>query len=211
MRKKERKMKNYLKKYIAVLLAALMLLLPTACQTRQAAEPYGQQTSLSEAQSPSRQSPEAAPVSQDESSSSQTGSAGSGRESGPQTEPAPEGPDVDGYYYAVEDVVNYIDAYGELPENFITKKEARELGWEGGSVERYLEGAAIGGDSYGNREGLLPKGHKYIECDIDTDGQNSRGAKRLVFSYDGLYFYTDDHYESFRELWVTEGGEVEWR
>ena len=31
---------------------------------------------------------------------------------------------------------------------------------------------------------------------IDTDGQSSRGAKRLVFSNDGLYFYTEDHYET---------------
>lgn len=101
------------------------------------------------------------------------------------------------YYYDLDNVVLYLDTYGELPENYITKAEARALGWEGGSVEVWQEGAAIGGDTFGNREGLLPDGD-WIECDIDTDGANSRGASRLVFDLDlGLYYFTDDHYESF--------------
>ena len=114
--------------------------------------------------------------------------------------------DPDGWYYSAEDVALYLVTYGELPENFITKNEARELGWEGGSVQKYLEGAAIGGDKFGNREGLLPKadGRQYYECDIDTDGQNGRGAKRIVFSNDGLIYYTEDHYESFTLLYGEE-------
>lgn len=117
------------------------------------------------------------------------------------------------YYYDLEHVVLHLDRYGVLPDNYITKEEARELGWEGGSVENYLDGAAIGGDRFGNREGLLPEasGRSYTECDIDTDGQSSRGAKRLVFSNDGLYFYTEDHYETFDELYVTETQEVAWK
>lgn len=119
-------------------------------------------------------------------------------------------PDQDGFYYDLEHVVLYLDAYGELPSNFITKAEARDLGWSGGSVERYREGAAIGGDSFGNREGILPKesGRKYTECDLNTNGQSSRGAERLVFSNDGLYFHTQDHYESFQQVWVEEGSVV---
>ena len=111
-----------------------------------------------------------------------------------------------GWYYAAEDVALFLVTYGELPCNFITKNEARDLGWEGGSVEKYLEGAAIGGDKFGNREGILPKadGRQYYECDIDTDGQNSRGAKRLVYSNDGLIYYTEDHYESFILLYGEE-------
>lgn len=101
------------------------------------------------------------------------------------------------YYYDLDNVVLYLDTYGELPENYITKAEARALGWEGGSVEVWQDGAAIGGDTFGNREGLLPEGD-WIECDIDTDGESSRGASRLVFDLDlGLYYFTDDHYESF--------------
>ena len=114
------------------------------------------------------------------------------------------------YYYDLSNVVLYIETYGELPANYITKSEARKLGWEGGSVENYQEGAAIGGDYFGNREGLLPEaeGRSYTECDIDTNGYGSRGSRRLVFSNDGLYFYTSDHYESFSEVIVTENYEV---
>ena len=110
---------------------------------------------------------------------------------------------VDGWYYSAEDVSLYLYLYGCLPDNFITKNEARELGWDGGSVEDYAEGYAIGGDKFGNREGLLPKadGRQYYECDIDTDGRDSRGAKRIVYSNDGLIYYTDDHYESFTLLY----------
>ena len=112
----------------------------------------------------------------------------------------------DGWYYSVEEVSLYLYVYGELPENFITKNEARELGWDGGSVEVYAPGCAIGGDRFGNREGLLPKadGRQYYECDIDTDGADSRGAKRIVYSNDGLIYYTDDHYESFTLLYGEE-------
>ncbi|MBQ4369419.1 MAG: ribonuclease [Oscillospiraceae bacterium] len=127
-----------------------------------------------------------------------------------QEEEEPYRPDEDGYYYDLENVELYIDCYGCLPDNFITKKEAEALGWSGGSVQKYREGAAIGGDYFGNREGLLPKasGRKYTECDLNTDGKSSRGAERLVFSNDWLYFYTGDHYESFRQVIITDSGEV---
>ena len=121
-------------------------------------------------------------------------------------------PTYGGYYYDLTNVVLYLELYDELPSNYITKNEARELGWEGGSVEKYLKGAAIGGDTFGNREGLLPKanGRSYTECDIDTNGYSSRGSRRLVFSNDGLYFYTADHYETFSEVTVTEEYKVIW-
>ena len=100
----------------------------------------------------------------------------------------------------------YIHTYGKLPSNFITKKEAEKLGWSGGGLDRYAPGKCIGGDRFGNYEGLLPQksGRTYTECDIDTLGKSSRGAKRIVFSNDGLIYYTDDHYESF-ELLYGEG------
>ena len=112
------------------------------------------------------------------------------------------------YYYDLESVVLYLDTYGQLPDNYITKNEARDLGWEGGTPERFMEGAAIGGDRFGNREGILPKGN-YTECDLNTLGANSRGAERLVFSDDWEYYYTEDHYENFTQVWV-EDGEVIW-
>ena len=112
----------------------------------------------------------------------------------------------DGSYNSMEDVSLYLHTYDHLPDNYITKQEARDLGWSGGSVERYAPGCAIGGERFGNREGLLPseKGRTYYECDIDTIGQSSRGAKRIIFSNDGLVYYTEDHYESFTQLYGEE-------
>lgn len=113
----------------------------------------------------------------------------------------------DGTYTSREDVALYIHQYGCLPSNFITKKEAEKLGWTGGSLEPYAPGMCIGGSRFGNYEGLLPKkdGRTYTECDIDTLGAEKRGAKRIVFSNDGLIYYTEDHYESFELLY----GEVD--
>ena len=122
----------------------------------------------------------------------------------PEPEPDPEPLlDPNGSYYSKDDVALYIHLYGKLPQNFITKSQARKLGWKSGSVERYAPGKAIGGDTFYNNEGLLPKksGRTYKECDIDTLGKSSRGAKRIVFSNDGLVYYTDDHYSSFTLLY----------
>ena len=106
-----------------------------------------------------------------------------------------------GSYTTKEDVALYIHLYGELPLNFMTKKHARALGWEGGSLEPVAPGMCIGGDWFGNYEGLLPEDREYTECDIDTLGKDSRGEKRIVFSDDGLIYYTEDHYESFELLY----------
>ena len=108
-------------------------------------------------------------------------------------------PDEDGCYTSKEDVADYLICYGRLPGNFITKKEAKKLGWSGGGLEKYAPGMCIGGDRFGNYEGRLPrvKGRTYYECDIDTLGASKRGAKRIVYSDDGQIYYTDDHYESF--------------
>ena len=111
--------------------------------------------------------------------------------------------DPDGSYTTKEDVALYIYSYGCLPSNFITKEEARVLGWEGGGLDDYAYGKCIGGDRFGNYEGLLPdaSGRTWTECDIDTMHKDSRGAKRIVFSNDGLIYYTNDHYESFTLLY----------
>lgn len=113
---------------------------------------------------------------------------------------------IDGSYTTKEDVALYLYTYGELPPNFITKSEARDLGWEGGSLEPYAPGMCIGGDYFGNFEGILPEadGREYTECDINTMGAESRGPERIVFSNDGLIYYTPDHYESFELLYGEE-------
>ena len=112
--------------------------------------------------------------------------------------------DEDGFYHTKDEVALYLHLYGRLPDNYITKQRAQDLGWTGGSVERWAgEGTAIGGSRFGNYEGLLPEkdGRTYQECDIDTVGTSSRGAKRIVFSNDGLIYYTEDHSQSFELLY----------
>ena len=107
------------------------------------------------------------------------------------------------YYYSAEEVALYLYVFAELPYNYITKNEAMDLGWESrkGNLWEVAEGACIGGDRFGNYEGLLPKanGRQYYECDVDYEG-GFRDAKRIIFSNDGLIFYTEDHYESFIQL-----------
>ena len=100
-----------------------------------------------------------------------------------------------------ECVSAHIRRTGSLPQNFITKKQAGELGWQGGNLWRYARGKSIGGDRFGNFERRLPdkKGRTWRECDIEYRG-GVRGAKRLIFSNDGLIFYTADHYESFERV-----------
>lgn len=113
----------------------------------------------------------------------------------------------DGTYTSKEEVAVYIYEFGHLPDNFITKKEAKALGWESkeGNLAEVAPGMSIGGDYFGNYEGLLPEedGRDYYECDINSDG-GYRGAERIVFSNDGLIYYTGDHYESFELLYGEE-------
>lgn len=112
--------------------------------------------------------------------------------------------DIDGIYDSRDDVALYLHIYGYLPKNYITKAEAKKLGWEGGSVEKYAPGKCIGGSSFGNYEEILPQDEEYYECDINTLGKSSRGAERLVYTDDGYIYYTGNHYESFDMLY--EGG-----
>ena len=112
--------------------------------------------------------------------------------------------DEDGTYSGPLLVAKYIHTYNKLPSNYITKKEASKLGWESdeGNLWEVTDKMSIGGDKFGNKEGLLPKkeGRIYYECDVNYEG-GYRGAERIVFSNDGLIFYTDDHYESFTQLY----------
>lgn len=108
--------------------------------------------------------------------------------------------DEDGYYYDKDSVALYLVTYHKLPSNYMTKKEAQALGWEGGALDPYAPDMAIGGDHFGNYEGLLPEDADYHECDIDTHG-TKRGAKRIIYSDDWAIYYTEDHYETFEQLY----------
>lgn len=120
----------------------------------------------------------------------------------PQTDPPQTDTQLDpnGSYTTKEDVALFLHLYGRLPNNFVTKRQAEErYNWEGGSLSAY--GMCIGGDRFYNNEGNLPDGYTYYECDIDTLYSSKRGAKRLVFTYTGIIYYTSDHYDTFTRLY----------
>ena len=112
--------------------------------------------------------------------------------------------DEAGSYTSKDEVALYLHTYQKLQSNFIKKQEAMKLGWDSsqGNLWKVTDQKSIGGDVFGNFEGLLPKekGRIYYEADIDYQG-GSRNAKRIVFSNDGLVFYTNDHYSSFERLY----------
>lgn len=112
-----------------------------------------------------------------------------------------------GTYTSMEEVAVYLSVYGRLPDNYMTKREAQALGWDNraGNLGEVAPGKSIGGDRFGNYEGTLPdaKGRTWTECDIDSDG-GYRNGLRIVFSSDGLIYYSDDHYTTFTQV-VVEG------
>ena len=143
--------------------------------------------------------------------SSASSSSGAGTVS--QTGPEEEGLAVteDGEYTDKDHVALYIHEFGHLPSNYVTKNKATDAGWDSkaGNLNTILPGKSIGGSRFGNYAGLLPEkdGRKYYECDIDfnPDGQTSepayRNEKRIIYSNDGLIFYTEDHYKTFEQLY----------
>ena len=112
-----------------------------------------------------------------------------------------------GNYTSKEQVAAYINKFGYLPSNYITKEQARKLGWVSsqGNLDKVAPGKSIGGDRFGNYENILPvkRGRNYFECDIDYHG-GRRNAKRIIFSNDGLIYYTEDHYNTFEHLYGKE-------
>lgn len=163
-------------------------------------------TSLAESSSTASSTESSSVTSLTESSSATSSAESSSATSSAESSTESAVIDENGSYTSKDDVALYIHVYGHLPSNFISKNEAEKLGWSGGSLEPYAPGKCIGGSRFGNYEGLLPKksGRTYTECDIDTLGKKSRGAKRIVFSNDGLIYYTDDHYASFELLYGEE-------
>jgi len=114
----------------------------------------------------------------------------------------------DGWYTSKEEVALYIHTYGCLPDNFISKTKARREGWVSteGNLDEVCPGMSIGGSVFYNEgwegEALLPeeRGRTWTECDINYHG-GYRGPERIVFSNDGLIFYTADHYLTYEQLY----------
>ena len=187
---------NIIKRITAFLLALIWALALSACALPEAGAP----PSAPDVQSPAAATAEpSAPAETHSPAETEEPSAAPPETvpTGPQT-PAPQETETpaptptvseDGRYNSKEEVALYLHLFGHLPDNYVTKQEAEAKGWTGGSVERYTgEGTAIGGSRFGNYEGRLPdaKGRTWQECDIGTVGTSSRGAKRLVYSNDGL-------------------------
>ena len=111
-----------------------------------------------------------------------------------------------GWYSTMEEVAVYLATFEKLPSNFLTKNKASDRGWDNraGNLDEVAPGCSIGGDRFGNYEGQLPdkKGRKWTECDINYTG-GYRGGERIVFSNDGLIYYTDDHYNTFTQIKVS--------
>lgn len=97
-------------------------------------------------------------------------------------------------------VINYVKKNHKLPDYYITKNEAKKLGWNPsqGNLCEILPGRAIGGDYFGNREGKLPKDKKYFEADVNYNCGN-RNSDRIIFTKNGDVYLTKDHYKSFEK------------
>ena len=133
--------------------------------------------------------------------------AGKKNKNKPTATPLPEVTATPGPMDGAQALVDYLAEHGELPENYIRKKEAEARGWK--TTYRYVsdlgEGITIGGDYFGNYEEKLPKvkGRKYYEADCFYEG-GPRNEYRIIYSDDGHYWFTGDHYETFTELFPTE-------
>jgi len=101
---------------------------------------------------------------------------------------------------AQQNVVNYLRQYHRLPDFYITKRKARQSGWDPrtGNLCQVMPGKAIGGDRYNNREKLLPAApdRQWYEADINYHC-GRRASDRLLYSSDGLIYVTLDHYKTF--------------
>ena len=192
-------------KLLGILLAVLLLFSFTACTQEEVDLAFD----VLDAVVSTLPAEESAPAPQPEQSLPQSQAPPAQEPAAPETPAEPEAPVLpeDGQYDDKDNVALYIHLYGKLPSNYMTKKDAEaKYGWKGGPLDKLAPGMAIGGSSFGNYEGLLPdaKGRTWTECDIDTIGKNERGAKRILFSNDGLIYYTEDHYESFELLYGEE-------
>lgn len=100
-------------------------------------------------------------------------------------------------------VIDYLHHHQQLPDFYITKKDARAQGWDAkaGNLCDVLPGRAIGGDRFMNREKQLPedKGRQWYEADVNYQCGH-RGSDRLLYSNDGLIYITTDHYRTMTRV-----------
>ncbi|TKI83141.1 hypothetical protein FC701_18810 [Bacillus mycoides] len=107
------------------------------------------------------------------------------------------------YPTGFDEVTKYVNEHKKLPDNYITKEQAKSLGWKGkeGNLHEVAPGKSMGGEIFANKEGLLPSapGRAWYEADINYIS-GYRGNDRIVYSSDGLLYKTSDHYKTFTEM-----------
>lgn len=100
-------------------------------------------------------------------------------------------------------MASHLKENGSLPENFITKDQAKALGWDlkKGNLHDVAPGKSIGGDVFQHKEGLLPTAPGRVWREVDTNyGGGFRGFDRILYSNDGLIYKTTDHYKTSTQV-----------
>ena len=67
----------------------------------------------------------------------------------------------------------------------------------GGPFPYSRDGIVFG--NYEKRLPLKPRGY-YLEYTVKTPGRRDRGARRIIAGEKADYYYTDDHYQTFRKI-----------
>ncbi|WP_252214037.1 ribonuclease domain-containing protein [Clostridium sp. CMCC3677] len=98
------------------------------------------------------------------------------------------------------DVVDSLKSTGKLPNDYIMKEEAMNLGWKPNkALKNYAPNKKIGGNIFRNEDGVLPnkQARTWYEADVGMDytkGRSKNPGYRVVYSNDGLIYGTYDHY-----------------
>lgn len=202
---RDNKKDNRLRKaWLLPVLLLISILLCAGCGDRQPSSDIKGVESPENRSAQTEENPENRDGQTEENPESRVGQNGTGPESAGDTAQAETALSEDGQYSTRDEVALYLHLYEHLPDNYITKEEARKLGWDNsaGNLWDVAPGMSIGGDRFGNYEGLLPEedGRTWKECDVGYEG-GYRGAERVLYSNDGLIYYTNDHYETFTCLY----------
>ncbi|ROV52400.1 ribonuclease [Neisseria chenwenguii] len=103
---------------------------------------------------------------------------------------------------SANDVVDSLRNTGRLPNNYVTKNQAIQQGWQPGkALNNFVKDGQIGGDVFQNSTKVLPEaqGRIWYEADIGLNNTSSRAKQagnRLLYSNDGLLYITTDHYKT---------------
>lgn len=102
----------------------------------------------------------------------------SAKPTAPPQEPTSSPVKESGEYSSRDEVALYIHLFGHLPANFITKKQARELGWQGGGLQDFAPGCSIGGAGSATTRGFCRKREEgFIPNAISTPAEHPHAGQ----------------------------------